>query len=1386
METTVERIPLASYVPTLVAHYLAGVGTAEEPLTAVCPGAVMFADISGFTALTEQLAQEGPAGAEKLTIILNDYFGRLVDTIQEHGGDVFKFAGDALFVVWPVLPEGDLSTAVLRACQAALAIQSRLQDYQGNLPSGEQLALRIAIGAGDLTFFHLGGMYGRWEYLVAGEPLNQINEAETQAQVQEVVLSARARRLAGGVIRGDLLQAGALRLTSLTWSEPPAPLALDVPNTAVVNQLLSGYVPGAINFRITAGQSSWLAEMRSLTILFINLPDLTHKTPLVLAQQMVLTLQQHLYRYEGSVNKISVDEKGATMVAAFGLPPMAHEDDAVRGSLAALNIVPALRELGVRVKIGVTTGRVFCGLVGTETRREYTMIGNAANLSARLMQLAGTLPQLVSPILCDAATEAASRQRITYEAHPAVSLKGKAVPVVPYEPRRPHTAVSLQFLPSQSEAIGRFAEKSVILHHLFQLQRGQNSFCLMQGEGGIGKSNLVEYAQAQAAQIGLTSFVATADAVERITPYYAWRTVFAQIFDLSIFAQMENLPAAQDHLLNLLADTDDPELVQYAPLLNPVLPFNLPENEFTRPMGEEARARRTENFLLRVLHYSVTLSPKFLVVEDAHWLDDTSWSFLVTVQREIQPLMILVSTRPLAHPPRQYETLLALPDLVQISLEGMSKEDSHLLICQELAVEVLPEQVTQLIWEKAEGHPFYTTQLACNLRDAGHLLIDSETKTARLAQNIQLTQIALPDTLRAAIISRIDRLNAQQAMTLKVASVIGRVFAYQILDSIYPIVSDRPNLPDHLFRLRQLDLTLLEDSAPQLSYLFKHIITQEVAYELMSYNQRRQLHCTLAEWYELAFAADLAQVAPLLGHHWQLGDEPEKAMGYYVQAAELAMQSFANREAIDFYQAALQMYGNLPTAVAESWQTSALAWQAELALAYYNLGLFAQTETTTQAILHQLGQPMPRTPGQLRRRLLRQVVRQLAHRALPKLFFGRARSEEEQTRLTTAVRAYSRLGSTYYFTNQTQQFLYTILCALNAAEKAGLHRDLPITYAIAALMATMTGRHRLAQTYANLARHTSQQIPDLSMQAFVLSRISLTKLSVGQLAEVMALSQEAVVVYTRLGDERQRNIAHSLVSAIDYLQGRFNDAVVLGVALAQASVQIQDFASAVWRLVTVCEALLALGEWAQVQERLQEAEGWLQQTRGYDYAGLQVLWLTWYAHAGDWEAVRTGREGLVDRFIQGVGTSESFARMVVRFASVLLWEAELAWRATETIPPALQAEIEQVLAHLERMVKRFVLVWGDWAWCSGWLAWLEGNHGRARRLWQKGIEAGMKLERWPLVIQLHHTAGRLGQEQDTAVCHSHQRAINHLQPLTQWPANRLTIPTDPTQRIIIY
>ena len=1377
---------LASYVPALVAHHLSTVPDHNAPLTAVWQGAVMFADISGFTALTEQLAQEGPGGAEKLTAILNDYFGRLVDTIHQHGGDVIKFAGDALFVVWGVQENAtpDLTTAVLRTIQCAFAIQNRLHQYQ--TPDNFHLALRIAIGAGELTFFHLGGMYGRWEFLVAGEPLTQINEAEMQAAVHEVVISAAAWQIAQKWVTGEPLGAGALRATNFNWPELPQPLNISIPNTAVMHQALTSYVPGAINFRITAGQSSWLAEMRHLSILFINLPDLTHETPLAAAQQMILTLQNNLYRYEGSVNKISVDEKGATLVAAFGLPPMSHEDDAARSILAALSIVTALREQKVRVTIGVTRGRVFCGLVGTDQRREYTMIGDAVNLSARLMQLAGKMPNLTHPILCDAATYNASQSRLIYEVHPPARVKGKQALVSLYEPLRPLTAVFPFTHTQQAEAIGRLTEKRLLIEQILQIYHGRSCLTIVQGDAGIGKSHLLQFARAEAAKTGLTTFLATADAVERTTPYFAWRSVFNQLFDLSVFAQMENLPASQRHLLDLLAAEDDPTLLNFAPLLNPVLPFNLPENEYTHSLNEAARARHTEEMLLRLLQQSVALSPKLIIIEDAHWLDDTSWSFLSRVQQQVNPLMLLISMRPVIESPEQYERLLTLPELHKIKLEGLLPEEAEQLICYQLGVDSLPDQVSQLIWEKAEGHPFYTAELANNLRDAGYLVI--KERTCHLATDIKLSQISLPDNLRAAIISRIDRLNAQQAMTLKVASVIGRSFTYQMLDHIYPISSDKVNLPQHLHYLGQLDLTLQEEAEPQLAYIFKHIITQEVAYELMSYNQRRQLHAMLAEWYESVFAADLSQVYALLGHHWQLGNEPERAMGYYAQAAAEAMKNYANREAIDFYTAALNMYRLLDTAVAasESWYTAYLGWQAELALAHYNIGQFAQTKKITNDVIRTLGHPLIEKQEasdeqvgqvQLRGPIARQLLRQLAHRVWPRLFFDRAANSTEKEQLIITVKVYSRLGSVYFFANQQQHFLYTILRALNAAERAGIHRELPISYAITTMVASAAGYPRLAGIYSRLAQEASEPLNDLSMQAFVLSRLSLAKINLGELAEVRKHALEAKKIYIHLGDERQQGVTLSLISSVDYYRGQFKNAVRLGQESAMVSRRIQNSPSTVAWLFDVAYAQIGLRDGAGAEATIQEMEKVLRQTSGYNKLGVKVLWMLWHAWQGQWAEVVPEMESTMLGYMNQTSTSDRFTHDAGRLCAVMLWWTEWTVAQTGEISGEQRRLLTQYLPRLEKVFQAFPIARGVLWWCQGWWAWLEGKHGRARRLWQKAQRIATKLEMWPLAIQINHTAGRL-QTHNKQIRARHQATIEKLCPLTDLLAEHVLIPPD--------
>jgi class 3 adenylate cyclase len=286
---------LASYVPKLIQRRVAQNPTPiDSPLAKDFQAAVMFADISGFTALTERLAEKGTSGVETLARILNDYFGQLIDLVYEYGGDVVKFGGDAIIVVWPI-PESPseqiqggyppVSTDVqreltLRAAECAFRIRERLLNYQAD---GSTLYLKFSLGTGQVWESHIGGIFNRWEFVLVGAPLIEISAANHLAKAGDIIASPSAWELikrdceaepfnfaveTGGPVKT------AARLYRLKNGSPSyeelGEKPLDFAESAQV--ALRPYIPGAIIHRISAGQSDWLAELRKVTILFINLP----------------------------------------------------------------------------------------------------------------------------------------------------------------------------------------------------------------------------------------------------------------------------------------------------------------------------------------------------------------------------------------------------------------------------------------------------------------------------------------------------------------------------------------------------------------------------------------------------------------------------------------------------------------------------------------------------------------------------------------------------------------------------------------------------------------------------------------------------------------------------------------------------------------------------------------------------------------------------------------------------------------------------------------------------------------------------------------------------------------------------------------------------------
>ncbi len=1402
---------LISYIPTLITRRLIADPTPlTSPTSERVRAVVLFADISGFTALTERLAERGPAGTEELTRLLNDYFGQLVDTIIEYGGDVVKFAGDALLALWVLdSDDKDLADATLQAACCALAVQAQLKDYQ--TPTGQPLLLRMGLGAGGLLAVQLGGIRDRWEFLVAGKALEQVNLAEHHAQPGQVVLSQEAWALVAEACEGQHVQAGTMLLvtvndpvtigkkssragiprlsyhkvldhtdlsktpdvvTTIAWEkehDPAIGFNLNPYNMDPAQPILPAeakeairlYIPGAIRDRLTAGQSGWLAELRPITVLFVNLPDLTAKTPLAQAQSVMVSLQEIIYRYEGSINKLSVDDKGATLITALGLPPLAHEDDPARGIQVALAINATLNELGLRSAIGVTTGRAFCGVVGSAKRREYTMIGDVVNLSARLMQAA--LHSQEAFILSDEATYLAAQEQIIFQTLTPIRVKGK-INLIPIY--RPLCALNTPLLShTKNTLIARTAECASFAEHLQALLDGKSKLMIIEGEAGIGKSRLVQEFSDQASAKGVTTLIGSADAVEKSTPYYAWRGIFKQLFDLYSLPQ----EAWRFHIERVL--TTMPDLFPLGPLLGMTLALDWPDNDLTSQMSGKGRANKTYDLLVNLLQKRAESSfltqnvskgdskGILLIIEDAHWLDSASWALLRLVQRDVQPLLIIIATRPISDPvPPEYKKLLLNGHL--LPLQALPAVDALRLVCQRLGVKALPEPVAKLIAQKAEGHPFFSEELAYALRDANIIKIEGEACHLTVdPDNLPLYEF--PDSLQGVITSRIDRLTPQQQLTLKVASVIGRAFSVSLLRDVHPIDRDKADLDDYLSNLDRLDITPLDTPEPELTYIFKHIITQEVAYNLMAFAQRRQLHQAIAEWLEETHANDLEPYYPLLAHHWGKAKEGlhqpsalrhpshqgsaglgginpyliEKTLLYSTKAGEQALHNAAYREAVGFLKEALVIANQSNTPVVQ------LAhWQRLLAQAYFGLGQPAQSRPHFEKALTLLGLKIPTTTPAILRGLVKQFVTYLWFRLRPPALA----SDTRRPHLLETIRSYRGLGLILYTTSETLSLLAISLHGFNLALSVGPSPELVSAYAGMMLICRRAGLHNWAEQSYNQAYQIA--LEHQSSLAWLLLTGQMFNMGYLPWEGIQHALEEAIMLSERVGNKREWGDSLATLASVLHFQGKFTAAIEITLELYTLAVRSDNIEHQARALTSQAGSLFRLGKLEESMSLLSDSSSLWNPDIQTHYLVIWNLAMMGQAHwcQGEKEEARKNAEmGLV--LINQISPSTSIlfdAYANVAEVCIALWE-EAILSGSDIEAKELKSNALQASQALRKYASTFPISQPR-AWLyRGVCHWLQGQRRRARRAWRKSLEHADKVDMPYEKALAHYEIGQL-------------------------------------------
>ena len=869
----------ASLAPFLPRALLARLARPIDNLTEAIPCTMVFADVSGFTRLSERLARRGREGAEQLVDVINACFSALLAEAYGRGGSLVKFGGDAMLLVF-YDQEGDQQHAA-RACCAAAAMRRTLRDV-GRIRAGDSnVVLRMSVGvhSGTYAMFVVGGSHR--EMVIGGPAASTVVALEGAASSGQILVSPETARWLPRSCVGHEVGPGLLLTRSPSACDWAPPAELPVPSEEAIGRFL----PTAIREHLESGSA--VPEHRTATVAFLQFGEfdrlLVEHGPEAAARrldQLVRLVQDAADRYDVFFLDSDIASDGGKIRLSAGAPRFVGDDEE-RMLLALRHIVEAGPPLPV--KVGVNRGPVFTGPVGPDYRRWYAVMGDTVNLAARLVAKApaGRI-YATRDVLRGAKTTFDQTVLMPF------AVKGKSRPVQAWDVGPPVRGSSEVAIRLELPLVGRVRECEQLRSAIAGAQRGSGSLIELVGETGSGKSRLLAEAAGLAA--GMVSLRAACEVYTRETPYSAWRDLFRQVLGVAADTPDEEV------LDRLRAEIEltDPALMPWAALIAIVLDVELDPSLEVQQLSSDARAAKLREVVLRLLARALVV-PTIVEVDQAHLMDGASVELFDALASELGSTawVVLVARRD------EPGGLAPAQPHVRFELGPLSPADTHALALSTQEATQVPPHVVELAVERSGGSPQFLLDL--------------------LAAAAAGDRDELPEGVGAATMARIDALDPADGAVVRRAAVLGLSFQPERLEDV--LEAGTPP-PDERFWDR---MSVVFAREPDGHVRFRRPALQEVAYSSLPFKLRRELHLAVGLRLESEQAGDHDANAAVLSNHFALAGDHARAQRYALIAARRASERFAHADAARLYRRAIDAGRGLGReadgrALAEAWE----------------------------------------------------------------------------------------------------------------------------------------------------------------------------------------------------------------------------------------------------------------------------------------------------------------------------------------------------------------------------------------------------------------------------------------------------------------------------------